>query len=287
VSRPESKPEAARTAISADYLRTMRIPIERGRGFLRADFANAPAVALVNREAARKYWPGEDAIGRRLAFDGNETEWLEVVGVVGNVRNSNAGSGPTPQVYVPSSWQPERSTVFVVRSSGQDATALGASLRSEIARLDKTQPVYDVRSMQRVLIEDLGGTYLFTGMLGVFAVVALLLAGAGLYGLVSFSVTQRTREIGLRMALGARPASILGMVVGHGSMPMALGLAIGSIGAAALVSVTAAALSEVDLRDPLAYVIVAVPLIAVTLLATYIPARRATHVDPLLALRAE
>ena len=124
-------------------------------------------------------------------------------------------------------------------------------------------------------------------MLGLFAIVALLLAAAGVYGLISFSVSQRTREIGLRMALGARPASILGMVVARGSVPMAIGLALGAAGAAGLVSITSAALSEVDHRDPIAYALVAVPLIAVALVATYIPARRATRVDPLLALRAD
>ena len=227
---PESQPQAARAAISADYLKTMRVPIVRGRGFVRADFANAPPVALVSREAARRYWPGEDPIGRRIAFDGDQNEWLEVVGVVGDVRNSNAGSGPTPQVYVPSSWRPERSIAFVVRSAGADPTALAPSIRSELAQLDKSQPVYDIRSMQRVLVEDLGGTYLFTGMLGVFAIVALMLSAAGVYGLVSFTVSQRTREIGLRMALGAKPAAILGMVVARGSVPMMIGLVLGSAG---------------------------------------------------------
>ena len=124
-------------------------------------------------------------------------------------------------------------------------------------------------------------------MLGVFAIVALLLAAAGVYGLVSFSVSQRTREIGVRMALGARPASILGMVVARGSLPIVIGAVLGSAGAAALASVTSQALPMVDLRDPLAYIVVAVPLVVVALIATYIPARRATHVDPLLALRAE
>ena len=287
VPNPESNPEAARAAISATYLETMRIPVERGRGFVRADFSNEPPVALVNREAARRYWPGEDPIGRRIRFDDDDQSWFEVVGIVGNVRHSNAGSGPTSQVYVPSSWRPERTTVFVVRTSGGDATQLSASIRSAIAELDKTQPVYDVRSMQRVLVEDLGGTYLFSGMLAVFATVALLLAAAGLYGLVSFSVTQRTRELGLRMALGAQRGTILRMVVGRGSLTAAIGVVLGSIGAAALVSLTARVFDEVDLRDPLAYVAVAVPLLTIALLATYIPARRATRVDPLLALRAE
>ena len=245
-------------------------------------------MALVSREAARRYWPNQDAIGQRIAFDARSDEWIEIVGITGDVRHSNAGSGPTPQVYVPSSWRPERSTVFVVRSAGgRSDAACAVDPQRELAQLDKTQPVYDVRSMQRVLVEDLGGTYLFTGMLAVFAIVALLLAAAGVYGLVSFSVSQRTREIGLRMALGARPAAILGMIVARGSVPMAIGLIIGAAGTAALVTITAQALNEVDPRDPLGYIVVGLPLVAIALLATYIPARKATRVDPLTALRAE
>ena len=287
VPAPELKPEASRVGVSAAYLETMRVPIVRGRGFVRADFDNAPPVALVSREAARRYWPGKDAIGQLIAFEGDEQAWLEVVGITGDVRNSNAGSGPTPQVYVPSSWRPERSVAFVVRGSTADPAELGSSIRAAIAQLDKTQPVYDVRSMRRVLIDDLGGTYLFTGMLAAFALVALLLAAAGVYGLVAFSVGQRTREIGLRMALGATPAAILTTIAARGGAPVAIGLALGAAGAGALASVTSSALPEIELQDPLAYIVVGVPLVAVALVATYIPARRATRVDPLLALRAE
>lgn len=284
---PESQPDAARSGVSADYLKVMRVPVIRGRGLVRTDFGNAPAVALVNQEAARRYWPNQDPIGKRIAFESEKDEWIEVVGIVGNVRNSNAGLAPTPQVYLPSSWRPERSTAFVVRSAGSDPTQLAPAIRRELARLDKNQPVYDVTSMERMLVADLGGTYLLTGMLAVIAIVALCLAAAGVYGLVSFSVSQRTREIGLRMALGARPAQITGMIVARGSVPMTIGLFIGSVGAALLVSFTSKAIDDIDLRDPLAYVAVSVPLIVIALLATYIPARRATHVDPLLALRAD
>ena len=156
---PESQPQAAR----AGHQR--RLPEDDAHadraaavGFVRADFANAPPVALVSREAARRYWPGEDPIGRRIAFDGDQNR----VARSGGSGRRRAGtrmpvSGPTPQVYVPSSWRPERSTAFVVRSAGADPTALAPSIRSELAQLDKSQPVYDIRSMQRVLVEDLGG----------------------------------------------------------------------------------------------------------------------------------
>jgi ABC-type antimicrobial peptide transport system permease subunit len=176
---------------------------------------------------------------------------------------------------------------FVVRTAGSDPSQLAPAIRRELARLDKNLPVYEVMSMERVLIAALGGTYLLTGVLAVTAIVALFLAAAGVYGLVSFSVSQRTREIGLRMALGARPAEILGMIVARGSLPMTIGLAVGSIGAALLVTMTARAIEEIDLRDPLAYIFVSVPLVVIALLASYIPARRAAHTDPIVALRAE
>ncbi len=285
---PESQPQAAHSGVSAEYLRTMRIPIVRGRGLVRADFENAPPVALVNQEAARIYWPNQDPIGKRISFNGGDkAEWIELVGIVGNVRNSNAGNAPAPQIYTPSSWQPERSMAFVVRSAASDPTLLAPVVRRELAQLDGNQPAYDVASMERVLIDDLGGTYLLTGMLAVIGVIALFLAAAGVYGLVSYSVSQRTREIGLRMALGARPLEILRMVVTRGSLPMALGLVLGSVGAALLASFTSSAIEEIDLRDPIAYAVVSVPLVVIALIATYVPARRATHVDPLLALRAD
>ena len=287
VLAPEAQPQAARSGVSADYLNAMRIPIIRGRGLVRADFGNAPAVALANQEAARSLWPNQDAIGKRVAFDGGKGEWIEVVGIVGNVRNSNAGSEPTPQFYLPSSLRPERSMIFVVRSAGSDPTQLAPAIRRELAQIDKHVPVYDVTSMQRVLAADLGGTYLLTGMLAVIAVVALFLSAAGVYGLVSFSVAQRTREIGLRMALGAKPSEILGMTVARGSVPMLIGLVVGSAGATVLVSLTAKAIQEIDRTDPLAYLILGLPLVVIALLATYFPARRATQVDPLLALKAD
>ena len=285
--QPESQPRAARAGVSADYLKTMRVSIVRGRGIARTDLNDSARVALVSQEAAQRYWPNRDPIGQHIAFRDAPDEWLEVVGIAGDVRNHNVGSGPTPQIYVPGSWRTERFAGFVVRSAGADPAQLAPAIRAEIAQLDRTQPVYDVRSMQRVLVEDLGGTYLVTGMLIVFAIVALLLAAAGVYGLVSFSVSQRTREIGLRMALGARPATILGMIVARGSVPMTIGLIIGAAGTAALVTLTAEALNDVDPRDPLGYIAVGLPLVAIALLATYIPARKATRVDPLTAIRAD
>jgi putative ABC transport system permease protein len=283
---PGFHPEAARSTVSYSYLATLGIPLVRGRTLSRADVDDAAPVALISQEAARRYWPGDDPIGKRFAFEDEGDTWLEIVGVVGNVRSAS-GFGPVPQVYVPASRGLSNAIAFLVRTAGANPTSIAASVRSEMAALDRMQPVYDVRAMRRVISQNLGGTYLFTGMLAVFAVIALLLAAAGAYGLVSFSVTQRTREIGVRMALGARPAAILRMIVGRSSVPTAIGIAIGAAGAAAAVSVTASALSEVDVRDPIAYLLVITPLVALVFLGTCIPARRATKVDPMLALRAE
>jgi hypothetical protein len=265
----------------------MRVPIVRGRGFARSDFGNAPGVALVTREAVRRYWPDEDPIGRRIAFEGDEKNWLEIVGVAGDVRNSNAGSGPTPQVYVPSSWRPERATAFVIRSAGGDPAQLAPSIRNEIAQLDKNQPAFDIRSMQRC----------WSTISGALISLPACSASSRLSRCCSrqpaCTDSCRIRSASARARSGC--AWLLAPAQARFSEWSWRGelcrwrsvCALGSLGAASLARMTSAALSEVDLRDPLAYVVVAVPLVVVALVATYIPARRATRVDPLLALRAE
>lgn len=287
VPSPEDRPEGVRADISPDYLRTMTIPVIRGRGLRMADFGNAPPVVLASLESVRRFWPNEDAIGRRIAFDGDTRVWLEVVGIVGDVRNPNAGSPPAAQFYVPSSLQPSRAAVFVVKSSGPDPTLLAPSIRRQLAALDPNVPLYDVNSMEREVFEDMGGTYLLTGMLAAIAVIALLLAAAGVYGLIAFTVSQRTREIGLRMALGALPSAVVRLMVARGSIPVTVGLVIGTAASVALISLTAAVMEEIDPRDPIAYALVWVPLLLTALAATYIPARRAARVDPLVVLRHE
>jgi putative ABC transport system permease protein len=265
----------------------MGIPVIRGRGLREGDYGNAPPVALTSREAVRRFWPNEDPIGKRIAFDSDTRVWLEVVGIVGDVRNPNAGSPPVAQFYIPSSLDPARSSVFVVKSSGPDPTQLAPSIRRQIATLDPTVPLYDVASMEQEIFEDMGGTYLLTGMLSAIAVIAMLLAAAGVYGLIAFSVSQRVREIGVRIALGALPSAIVRLVVARGSIPVGVGLVIGSAVSAGLISLTASVMEEIDPRDPVAYAIVWVPLLLTAVAATYIPARRAARVDPLVVLRHE
>lgn len=284
----DAKPKAARAAITVDFLKTLRIPVVRGRGFGAADFGNAAPVALVNAQAARTYWPNQSPIGQRVTFDvSGKPEWLEVIGVVGNVRNSDAGLAAPPQMYVPSSWRSEQSMAILVRTTSSDPIQLATVIRTMLAELDKDQPVHDVKTMSRVLFDDLGASYLLSGMLAVVGLIVLLLSAAGVYGLVSYSVSQQTREIGLRMALGAHPRKVLGMMVAQGSRPIAFGLALGAVGSGLLTYFTSGTLEDIDLRDPIGYLVVLAPLVALALLALYVPARRATHVDPMLALRAE
>jgi putative ABC transport system permease protein len=284
----ELRPLAAQVAITVDYLPTMRIPVVRGRALTSADFRNSPPVALVNEEAAGRYWPGEDAIGKRVMFDPPaKRDWIQIVGIVGNIRNSNAGSGPLPQIYVPTSWQPERSMAIVVRTAGTEPTQLAPAIRAQIAQVDKDQPIYAVSSMEQVLFNDLGGTYLLAGILTAIGIVVLWMAAAGVYAVSTYAVSQRTREIGLRIALGARRLDILRMILVQGGMPVAMGFCIGSFGASVLAYHTSHAFDEINGSDTTTYIAALVLLMAVALMACYLPARHATKVDPMVALRGE
>jgi predicted permease len=287
--RPEDDAPVTLASITDGYLRTLQIPVVRGRGIDRADVASNRRVALVSETAATYYWPGTDPIGGRIALDRTSSpfEWLEVVGVVGDVRNSDVDQGPAAQVYVPLSFRPPNTLSFIVRTANEEPTRLTPEIRATVSRLDRTLPVYGVRTMTQVLFEDMAGTFLVLTVLLTIAGVALVLATAGIYGLTSYTVVQRTREIGIRMALGATPVAVMQMIVVQGSRPVAVGAAAGTATAIALTSFASAAITEVNFFDPANYATVVALLAVVALAATWLPARRATRVAPAIALRGE
>jgi putative ABC transport system permease protein len=274
--------------ITQAYLRTLRIPLFQGRTFTSTDTAEAPGVAIINREMARQHWPAGDAIGKRVQFAlASPRPYVEIVGVTGDVRSSDADAGPFPQIYVPAAQAPERSVGIVLRTEGPRPTDLTSAIRTQVAQLDKELPVFDVATMDQVLFADLGGTYLLVGILAAVALVALALAAGGIYGLVAHSVSQRTREIGIRMALGAEQRVVVTMMLKHAALALGVGGLIGAGGGFALVHLTSSELGEVDPSDPVIYAVVLSFLASVALLASYLPARRVLRIDPNVALRTE
>ena len=287
--RPEEEPTITLAKISAQYLNTLKIPLVQGRAIDAADVASRHSVALLSQAAARRYWPGSNPIGARITLDrGNpQSEWLEVIGIVGNVRNSQADQAPAAQVYVPLSLSPDDTLSFAVRTSDADSARLAPAIRTAVASLDNQHPVFALKTMEQVMFDDLQGTILLVSVLVGIALVSLSLAAAGIYGLTAFSVTRRTREIGVRMALGASPGAVLRLILSQSMRPVLIGALFGTAAAVALASFAAHGISEVDFRDPMNYASVVVALITIAMIASIVPARRATAVNPVDALRAE
>jgi len=283
----DALPFIALATVSPRYLETMRIPLVRGRGLGDDDFVRSAPVALVSEEAARLFWPGRDPIGTQatiVASDMPATP-LQVVGVVANVRRSDADQRTMPQVYVLSALLPERAMAIVVRTESSDPTLSVSAIRTQAAALEPDEPIFDAASMEQVLFNDQASLYSLSGLLGAIAFVALCLAGVGIYGVVSFMVTQRVREIGLRMALGARPGTVLRMVIQQAARPVAGGGLLGVPAAVGLVYAMSGVFSLIDVRDPANYIAVVLMISLVAAIASYLPARRAARIDPLVALR--
>ncbi len=270
-----------------DYFTTMQIPLLRGRGFTEQDKAGAPPVVIVNETLARKHWPGQAAMGKRIRFHAplDRAPWMEVVGVIKDVKHELTLE-VTPEYYLPHAQDVWRSMVVVARTA-VDPSSLAGSIRQDVWSIDKDQPVFDVRTMQEVRSMSVALQQFNSMMIGIFAAVALLLAAIGIYGVMAFAVTQRTREIGIRMALGARKTDVLKLVVANGMRLAVIGLAIGLVASWALTRFISTLLFGVEPTDPLTFSVVSVCLLAAAFLACYLPARRATKVDPLEALRYE
>ena len=289
------RPGVAYISIGAGYLRTLGIPVKRGRAFTEADNETAPPVAIVNEAFARRYFPNQDPVGQRVLLnrpilgknDFEDTIRPEIVGVIGNVKLSDLSAEATPILYVPHA-QNLWSAVnwFVVRSSGNPA-GLAAAIRHELMGIDKEQPIDQMSSVEQTFSNRFAEPRFQTQLMGAFALVALLLAIVGIYGVNSYVVAQRRHEIGLRMALGASPGRVLREMLVDGMQLTAIGIAIGLGGAAAIASVLKSVLVGISATDPAMLGGVALLLAFVAAIACYIPARKATRIDPALALRQE
>jgi len=285
VAGPADVPILFNRVVNTKYFQAMRIPSRKGRVFNERDAQGAPRVLIVNETMARRYWPDEDPIGKRVGT-GAPDGWMTVVCVVGDIRHMSLAQEPDAEIFLPFAQNPRPDMRLMVRTSS-DPLRFAPTLRRVVADLDREQPVSRVASMEQTLLESMVTKRLSTTLLGIFAAVALVLATFGIYGVISFSVTRRTQEIGVRMALGAQASDVLGMVVGRGVLLASVGVIIGLAAASALTRLVGTLLYGIKATDPKVFVGVSLLLIAVAALASYIPARRAARVDPMVALRHE
>jgi len=287
---PDKRPQAPYYVIGPDYLRTMEIPVIQGRALTKLDKAGAPPVVLVNEAFARRLFPQGDALGQHIAIDTDKATtpvWREIVGVAGNVKDWFGQAGFNPQIYAPDLQAPSAEMTFVVRTRS-DPAALASELRRAVWSVDKDQPIGSVMTMTDMIRTRGGaGDQLMGELLGIFASLALLLAAVGVYGIIAYSVRQRTHEMGIRMALGAEGDDVLKLVVEEGMRLAGIGILIGLAPALALPSLLARAFPGFSVHAAPVFVSVPVLVAAVSLLASYVPARWASCVDPMVALRHE
>jgi putative ABC transport system permease protein len=279
------RPIALWGSISPAYFQVLGIPLLKGRNFSDADTEKSAQVVIISQSMATRYWPHEDPIGRHIQV-ARQPAPSEVVGVVGDVRNRGVGSDSTDELYTPLPQRPWGTMSVLVKTSG-DPMQIVSAVRSALQSVDRDQPMTQVRSLEENLSSSIGQQRVSALLLGIFAALALVLAAIGIYGVTSYSVAQRSKEIGIRIAMGAQPRDVLRLILGFGAKLALIGVVIGIIAALALTQLMKTMLFGVAATDPLTMAAVSITLIAVTLLACYIPARRAMIVDPVVALRAE
>ncbi len=297
---PSERIFAHHRVVTPDYFRALGIRLLQGRGFTAADNDKAPRVAIINETMARRYWPGENPIGKRAALDIEAMRFhpdrapdfdlalglREIVGVVADVKHAGPAGETVPEFYAPLAQRPARDMTLVVRTAADPAEALSL-VRREVYALDKDQPVDNASTMSEWLAASVAQPRFNFLLLTVFAAVALALAALGIYGVMAWTVAQRTQEIGIRMALGARAQDVFRLMIWQGMKPAMLGVALGLLGAAALTRLMKSLLFEMSATDPVTFVVIALLLTLVALAACYIPARRAAKVDPMVALRQQ
>jgi putative ABC transport system permease protein len=282
---PGKEPLADRRSATAGYFQALGIPLLAGRLFDGRDAAEAPPVAVIDEQMAGAYWPGADPLHKRFSLS-QPPRWITVIGVVRNVRHSGLRIEPRPQLYLPLAQSPRSEMSLVVRAQG-DPENLFNGVRRAVYATDPDQPIARLDTMERVVAASVAGQRFNMALLGAFAALALALAAVGIYGVTAYSVSQRTREMGLRMALGARPGALQRMVLKEAGLLAGVGLAAGLALALMATRLMASLLFGVPPTDPATFAAVALTLGAVALAAAWLPGRRATRVDPMVALRAE
>jgi putative ABC transport system permease protein len=292
-SDSERTPVAEFASVSPGHFRALEIPLITGRNFTDSDDDKGQPVAIVDEAFAHQYWPGDTPIGKRVrpgfAREGDPPStapWLNIIGVVGNVKSGSLEAQDGPHIYLSDFQSPSYSSVIYARTA-RDPGMIGDAIRHEVQAVDPDVPVYAVRSMEEVIARSMAERRFALEILGVFAVIALLLASIGIYGVMAYTCSKRSHEIGIRIALGAQRSHILRMALGEGMFLVAVGLAAGLFGALLLTQFLRSMLYAVKPTDPLTFVAIAALLTSVALLACFIPAQRATRVDPLVALREE
>jgi len=269
--------------VGPQYFQTMRIPFVHGRDFDERDQEDARGVVIINETMARRYWPGGDALGRRLKLT---KDWLEVVGIAKDVKNRSLSEAPQPFLYLPL-LQDYRSNMILVARTATEPEQMSQSVRAEVAALDPEIPIFDVKTLEEHVGISLYLQRMAATLLSIFGLLALSLAAIGLYGVMAYSVSQRTRELGIRVSVGAERRDIFKLILGEGLAISVVGLLAGLVAALAVTRLTAKLLYGISTTDPVTFIVIALLLLCVTLLACYFPARRATKVDPMIALRFE
>jgi len=283
------EPNAAYRAITPEYFRTMSIPLLGGREFTRQDDRNAPPVVIINRSMAQQFFTGEDPIGKRIRFGEQDAPWYSIVGIVGDVKHMGLDAQEGAAIYQPygqKRFSFLRWMTLVIRTDSEPTGAI-AAVRSQVQAVDKDQPIYDIATLEQLLSTSVAQPRFYMALLGSFALLALILASVGIYGVMSFSVNRRRREMGIRLALGADRRDIFKLVVARGLLLTLTGVVIGVAASFALTRVMSSLLFGVTATDPLTFIAIPLLLAGVALGACFVPARRAMKVDPMVALRYE